>query len=122
MWLKAHRGLSSAYWKTTIPASVQHWPGNQSGWQGTFKHGTVVLACGFYDCSEGIAVKALMFRRIIRTIAKVLSGIAVLVFFFAPIMTDTGCSSWRARLPLAFPVFAIWKGLEDDNEDASPQD
>src|SRR5436190_1073481 len=122
MWLKAHRGLSSAYWKTTIPASVQHWPGNQSGWQGMFKLGIVVLACGFYDCSEGTAVQALMFRRIIRTIAKVLSGIAVLVFFFAPIMTDTGWLLMACSIAVGVPCFAIWKGLEDDNEDASPQD
>ena len=119
MWLKAHRGLRSAYSKTTIPASVQHWPGNQSGWQGTLKLGTVVLACGFYDCLEGIAVQALMFGQIIRTIAKVLSGIAVLVFFFAPITTDTG---WLLMAcSIGVPCFAIWKGLEDDNEYASPQ-
>ncbi len=71
---------------------------------------------------KGIAVQALVFRRIIRTIAKVLGGIAVLVFFFAPITTDTGWLLMACSIAVGVPCFAIWKGLEDDNGDESPQD
>jgi uncharacterized membrane protein HdeD (DUF308 family) len=86
------------------------------------KLGTVALANGLYNRSETITVRTLMFRRVIRTIAKVLSGIAALVFFFAPVTTDTGWLLMACSIVVGISCFAIWKGLEDNNEDADSPD
>jgi hypothetical protein len=60
-------------------------------------------------------------KRIVRTIAKGLSGLAVLAFFFAPVTKDTGWLVMACSIAVGIPCFVIWKRLEEDDEDGNSQ-
>ena len=62
-----------------------------------------------------------MLKRIVRTIAKGLSGLAGLAFLFAPVTKDTGWLIMACSIAVGVPCFVIWKKLEEDDEDADSQ-
>jgi len=59
-----------------------------------------------------------MLRRVARTIAKGLCGLALLAFFFAPMTKDVG---WLiCSIAVGIPCLVIWKKLEGDEDDDGP--
>jgi hypothetical protein len=58
-----------------------------------------------------------MLKRIVRTIAKGLCGLAVLAFFFAPMTNDTGWLIMACSIVVGIPCLLIWKKLEEDDDE-----
>ena len=60
-----------------------------------------------------------MLRRVVRTIAKGLSLLAVLAFLFAPETKDVGWVLMGCSIAVGIPCFVIWQKLEEDDDDAA---
>jgi len=60
-----------------------------------------------------------MLRRVVRTIAKGLSLLAVLAFLFAPVTKDVGWVIMGCSIAVGIPCVVIWQKLEEDDEDAT---
>lgn len=60
-----------------------------------------------------------MLRRVVRIIAKGLSMLAGLAFFFAPVTKNMGWLIMGCSIAVGIPCFVIWQKLEEDDEDAA---